>query len=243
MPEFQENHQIVFATEYIESEYDFQGPPNLDIVLVKWNTFKRVHGWGGAAYSESYESNMCCESVSDRPSFSQLDLLSTLEVKRDSPRDGGQSGKGKAKRKLVKSMYTEDFWKLGGDLEATRLPKPDHSTPLNMVGEDNPKRTRTSTSPLFFLISSYALVGTRTGLRDQEPSPSTLDRLSFSFRKRRGDLSAPDEKRELEAGHPRRPQKNSPNAERAIRAGYRISSYFDISHTIDFLLIGTRARF
>jgi hypothetical protein len=165
LPEFQEKRQIVFArsaTRCIESESYLQGSYKPDIILVKWNTFKRVHERAGAAYSESYESDICCESGCDQPRLSWRNLLSTLEVKRGGPGGAGNSGKkpskGKAKEKLVGSTYTEDFGDLKGDLEPARPPKPPQSAPLKMVDEENPTRPRMSISPSsFFFPCSHQL--------------------------------------------------------------------------------------
>ena len=150
LPEFQEERQIVFAcatTVRVEPNPYLEGPPNPDIVLVKWDTFKRVHGCGDATYSESYESTMCCKSCWYRPRLSQLDLLSTLGVKRGGHGDAGQNEKGRVKQNFVKSMYSGDFGKLGGDLEATTPAEYLQSVLLNVVGGDNSTPTCTSASP------------------------------------------------------------------------------------------------
>jgi hypothetical protein len=157
LPEFQEERQIVFAcatTVRVEPNPYLESPPNPDIVLVKWNTFKWVHGCGGAAYSESYESTMCCESGWYRPRLSWLDLLSTLEVKRGGPGDAGQSEKGRAKQKFVKPTYTGDFGKSGGDLGVTTPSKSAHAVLLNVAGGDNSTPTCTSAFPSPFLTFS-----------------------------------------------------------------------------------------
>jgi len=161
LPDFQEDRQITFArsdAKCIGSESYLQGSYKPDIVLVKWNLFKRVHQRAGAAYSESYESNMCCESGCEQPALSWRNLLSTIEVKRGGPGDAGNSGKtqfkGKAKKKFIKPEYTEDFGDLQGDLEAARPSEPPKPAPLKMVDEGNPTRHRTSIALLS--VPSYS---------------------------------------------------------------------------------------
>ena len=143
LPEFQEKRQIVFArnfTRCIKSESYLQGSYKPDIILVKWDTFKRVCECDDAIYSKSYKSNVCSESSCDQPSLSWRNILSTLEVKPRGLGDAGHSGneppKGKVKQNLVKSTYTGDFGKLRGDLEAVKPPKLTPSTPFNIVDED-----------------------------------------------------------------------------------------------------------
>jgi hypothetical protein len=95
-PEFQEKRQIAFArssTRCIKSESYLQGSYKLDIILVKWDTFKRAHGCHDAIYSKSYKSNICSESDCDQPSLSWRNILSTLEVKRGGLGDAGHSGR------------------------------------------------------------------------------------------------------------------------------------------------------
>jgi len=48
---------------------------------------------------------------------------------------------------------------------------------------------------------------------------------------------------EPEAEEPRRPQKQGPKIQSAIYASHKLSSSFDISHTINLLLIGKWAGF
>ena len=147
LPDFQEDCQIAFArsdAKCINSESYLQGSYKPDIVLVKWNLFKGVHQRAGAAYSESYELDMCCESGCEQPALSWRNLLSTVEVKRGGPGDAGNVGKtqskGKAKKKSVKSEYTGDFGDLLGDLEAARPSEPPKPAPLKMVDEENSTR-------------------------------------------------------------------------------------------------------
>jgi len=166
LPDFQEDRQIAFArsdAKCIESGSYLQGSYKPDIVLVKWNLFKRAHQRAGAAYSESYESNVCCESGCEQPTLSWRNLLSTVEVKRGGPGDAGNNGrtlsKGKAKKKTVKSEYTGDFLGLQGDLEAARLSEPQKPAPLKMVDEGNTTRPRTSIAPLsvfFFILIGFS---------------------------------------------------------------------------------------
>jgi hypothetical protein len=83
LPEFQEKRQIVFArssTRCIKSESYLQGSYKLDIILVKWDTFKRAHECNDAIYSKSYKSNICSESDCDQPSLSWRNILSTLST-------------------------------------------------------------------------------------------------------------------------------------------------------------------
>ena len=146
LPEFQENRQIVFArsaAKCIGSESYLQGSYKPDIILVKWDMFKRVHGYSYVAYSMSYESDICCESGRDQPRLSWRNLLSTLEVKCG----GKKSSKGKA--------YTKDFGDLEGDLGEVRPPKSPQPAPLKIVSEENPTCACMSVSFFAFL---YGLI-------------------------------------------------------------------------------------
>lgn len=234
IPEFQEKHQIVFT-----HGYSFAGLSNPDIVLIKWNTFKRVHGHRGDAYSESYEPTICCGYDYSKPYLHWQDILSTLEVKCDNPGDAGDDGNGKARQKSVKSTHTRNFGDLGGDLETARPPKPTQSASLHMVDEGNPTRTRTSASPLSFFTFSLASAQVLTSLRNQEPSPSTSDQPPLPLGGIRGAILDPDTQRGFDPMRLRRQQERSAKAQSAIYASHKISSYFDISHTINLLLIGT----
>jgi len=154
LPKFHEPSQIVFAcsaTKCIKSESYLQGSYKPDIVLIKWNTFKRAHKCPGVAYSGSYESDVCYRSDCDQPRLSWRNILSTLEVKRGGPRGAGNTGnkpsKGKTKGKSVHSTYTGQFEDLGGDIGAIVQPGPPRPAPLKMVGEENPTRSRKSTAP------------------------------------------------------------------------------------------------
>ncbi|KAF9642015.1 hypothetical protein BDM02DRAFT_2818990 [Thelephora ganbajun] len=261
LPKFQEDRQIVFArsdAKGIKSESHLQSSYKPDIVLVKWNVFKTAHQCTRVAYSKSYESDVCCESGSNKPSLSWRNLLSTIEVKRGSPGGAGNSGKnpskGKAKENF-KSTYTGDFEDLRGDLQAARPPEPSQSSSFRMVSEENPTRS----------------LPTRSGLRDQGSSSSTPDRPPLQLQKRRRDLvesygttpkkpksdsntepggtseqraetpSEPGLKKSNEPGveGPKRLQKQAPRVQSAIYASHKISSSFDISHTINLILIGT----
>jgi hypothetical protein len=237
IPEFQEKRQIVFA-----HGYSFEGLFSPDIVLVKWNTFKWVHAREGAAYSASYESTVCC-GYGYKPYLSWRNILSTLEIKRDNPGDAGDDGKGKAKQKFVNSPYTGNFGDLEGDLEMARPPKPTQSASLHMVNEGNPTRTRTSASPSSFFTFSLASVWTLPSLRNQEPLPSTSDQPPLSLGGIHGAILDPDIQRGFDPMRLRRQQEQSTKAQSAIYASHKISSYFDVSHTINLLLIGTWSHF
>jgi len=274
LPGFQNKRQLVFAysaTKCIESESYLQGSYKPDIVLVKWNTFKKVHGRTTSGYSQSYESNICCKSGCDQPKLSWRNLLSTLEVKRGAPGGAGnyekKPPKGKAREKFVNTTYTGGFWELKGDLGGEKPSKVQQSTPLKMVDEENPTRTRTFVPlPSVFTFSSTS-VATRSSLRNRDSSSSTSDRLPSSLQKRRRTLHESDGKlpkrpksesnttpggtneqeaktqSEMEAEEPKRPQKQAPRVQSAIYASHKISSSFDISHTINLLLIGTWVGF
>ena len=162
LPDFKEQRQIVFTrsdAKCIESESYLQGSYKPDIILVKWNVFKRAHQHAGAAYSNSYEEDICCESGCKRPSLSWRNLLSTIEVKRVGPEGAGNSGKtlskGKTAKKSAKSTYTGGFWDLQGDLEAGRPPEPSRSASLLMVDEENPTRSRMCAALLQLSVSSH----------------------------------------------------------------------------------------
>jgi len=165
LPRFQKQRQIVFARsdpKCIESESYLQGSYKPDIVLVKWDVFKRAHRRPRAVYSDSYESRTCCESACDQPSLSWRNLLSTLEVKRGGSRGAGPSGnkqsKGKEKAKSVKLMYTGKFGELQRDLEAAG-PSAGSSRPSlpSMVAEEYSTRT---CSCIIILFLSFAFSST-----------------------------------------------------------------------------------
>jgi len=147
LPEFQEKRQIVFArsdAKSISSASYLGGSYKPDIILVKWNMFKKTHERLDAAYSESYESDICFKSGCDQPDLKWHNILSTVEVKRGGSRETGVSRnelfKGEAKDNSVK--YTGDFGELQGDLEAPVSSKPPQSAPPKMVDEEYPKCLR-----------------------------------------------------------------------------------------------------
>ena len=148
LPAFQETRQIVFAcsaAKCIESESYLQGSFKPDIILVKWDTFERAHQYTGIGYSQSYESDICCDSGCDHPRLSWRNLLSTLEVKR------GTGGKGLSRGgNFVKLMYDGDFSELKGDREMVRSSQHSQSMSPKAVGEIN--STRSCTSIAFFFL-------------------------------------------------------------------------------------------
>jgi len=158
LPKFREEDQIVFARsamKCIKSESYLQGPYKPDIVLVKWNTFKRTHGCAGVTYSKSYESDICYKPGCDQPRLSWRNLLSTLEIKRGGAGNvGNKLPEGKAKGKLAQPMYSGDFLDIGGELKAMAQPRPSQSAPLRMVNEENPTRACRSTTPSSLLTFS-----------------------------------------------------------------------------------------
>ena len=160
LPKLREGGQIVFArsaTKCIKSESYLQGSYKPDIVLVKWNTFKRAHECANAVYSESYQSDICHESSCDQPRLSWRNLLSTLEVKRGRRGGAGNAGngpsKGKAKGNSVQPTYAGEFGDLPGPEEVAPL-GPLRPAPLKMVSEENPTRARKPTASLSFLMVS-----------------------------------------------------------------------------------------
>ena len=162
LPEFKEKTQIVFArsdAKCIGSEDYLQGSYKPDIILVKWDTFKSTYGYPNSTYAESYKWDTCCESGSDKPALSWRNILSTIEVKRDSSggadKGGSQRSKGKAKTKSVQSMYTRDFWDLEGDLRVAGPPNHPQSEPLKMVDEEFSTRSRMSIVLLCFSLHSH----------------------------------------------------------------------------------------
>ena len=90
----EEKRRIVFArsdAKCIGSENYLQGSYKPDIILVKWNVFKDVHGCGTAC-SESYKSYICCESGRDKPDLSWCSILFAVEVKRGGFRGVSKGG-------------------------------------------------------------------------------------------------------------------------------------------------------
>jgi len=159
LPEFQEKRQIVFArsdAKSISSASYLNGSYKPDIVLVKWNMFKKTHQRSDAAYSESYESDICFKSGCDQPALKWHNILSTVEVKRGGSGGTGGSGnerfKGEAKGNSVE--YTGDFGELQGDLEAPVSSKPPQPAPSKMVDEEYPIRLRTFV--VFHRLSSHS---------------------------------------------------------------------------------------
>ena len=153
LPDFQEQRQIVFTrgdAKCIESESRLQDSYKPDIVPVRWNVYKRTHQYAGAAYSSSYEEDICCESVCERPSLSWRNLLSTIEVKRDSAGGAGNSGKklskGKAVEKLVKSTYVGGLGDLQREFEAVGPPEPLRPVSFILVDKENSTRNRMCTA-------------------------------------------------------------------------------------------------
>jgi hypothetical protein len=65
LPEFQEERQTVFArsdAKRIGTESYLQGSYKLDIILVKWRRFKKIHERNHVPYSD-----VCCKSGCDQP--------------------------------------------------------------------------------------------------------------------------------------------------------------------------------
>jgi hypothetical protein len=157
LPECDPKRQPVFvrsATKCIESESYLQGSYKPDIILLKWNTFRRVHNGINDVYSLSYNTEVCCETGSDRSRLCWRNLLSTLEVKRGAPGEAGNRGKqpskGNTKDKFVNLTYAEGFRDLKDDLEAAKPLKVLQSAPSGMVDEENPIRARKSIPPSSF---------------------------------------------------------------------------------------------
>ena len=179
LPEFQEKRQIVFASsasKYVESESYLQGRFKPDIILVKWDTFGRVHQCTGVCYSRSYESDICCNSGYDCPRLSWRNLLSTLEVKR------GHSGKCNAKGNVSKSTYDRGFRELGGDHEAASPPQPQQSVPPKAVRETIPTRRCMS---ITFFVFLHILIDLSSVARKPEKLATltlTLDFRSATLR-------------------------------------------------------------
>ena len=158
LPKFREEGRIVFAcsaTTCIRSESYLQGSYKPDIVLVKWNTFKRAHECPNATYSQSYESNICHESGCNQPTLGWRNLLSTLEVKHSRFRNTAAFGigpsKGKAKRKLVQPTYSREF---GNPVGPEGVPAPGAPQPMppKMVREESQTRARKFAAPSPFLV-------------------------------------------------------------------------------------------
>lgn len=83
LPEFQEEQHIVFASsakKYTTTESYLQNPFKPDLILVKWDEFTSVHDCAGAAYHKSYKSDICSYSGHYQSKLSWLNLLSTVEV-------------------------------------------------------------------------------------------------------------------------------------------------------------------
>jgi len=131
---------VCSATTCIRSESYLQGSYKPDVVLVKWDTFKRAHERPKATYPESYRSNICHESGCNQPSLSWRNLLSTLEVKHSRLRSAADFGsgpsKGKAKRKFVQSTYYGEFGDLVG-LEGVPSPGAPPPIPPKMMREES----------------------------------------------------------------------------------------------------------
>jgi len=260
LPEFKEERQIVFArsdTKCIGTETYLQGSYKPDIILIKWSKFKTKYGYEGRPYSESYSLGICCESGRGKPPLGWFNILSTVEVKRGD--SGGAGSEGGVKARSVKSKYAGGFTNLQGD-EVLGSSKPQQSAPQKMVDEEHSTHRCMSITPFFFTFSPCS-VGTRTGTRSQGLPPSTSDR-PVSSQKRRRELQETTEtvpKRarsdgvtkpggtsesgvkpgEPEAEKPAKPQKQAPKIQSAIYASQKMSSSFDISHTINFTLVGT----
>ena len=166
LSEFQEKRQIVFArsdAKCIESEDYLQGSHKPDIILVKWDKFKSTYGYPKSAYAESYKRDTCCESDKVKPALSWRNILSTIEVKQGgfggASTGGNRRSKGKARAKLVKSMYTGDFWDLEGDLGVAGSSKLPQSAPLKIVDEEFSTHSRMSIALCFSLRSHQLQLG------------------------------------------------------------------------------------
>ena len=160
LPKFQEGRRIVFAhsdAKFIKSNNHLQNSYKPDIILIKWDVFKIAHGSPSAAYSKSYQSDLCCKSNSEQPVFTWCNVLSTVEVKRSDSRGTGQSGnkgsKGKAKEKSVKWTYSDHFWKLSGDLKAPGSSNPPQPAPEKIITEEYLTRSRMS---VVFCLPSHS---------------------------------------------------------------------------------------
>ena len=267
LPEFQEERQIVFArsdAKCIESDSYLKGSYKPDIILVKWDVFKRAQLCSSFAYPESYKSYICCESSHSQPTLSWRNLLSTIEVKRGVGTSGKKKSKDKTRAKSIKSEYLGGFVDLEEVLEATGPSIPSRTS--KMVNEEYSVRT-CSCIIHHLLLPSHShqplAVPSRSSPRNQESSSSTStsDRLASASQKRSRGLqefhgSAPKKpkgntnvtaggssaQRAESPGEPgtarKRPQKQAPKVQSAIYASHKISASFDISHTINLILVG-----
>ena len=143
LPDFNKDRQIVFArsdARCIESESYLKGSYKPDIVLVRWETLKKMQGKLQASFSHSYTSDICCKSGCDQPKLDWRNLLLTLEVKCGSKHGG-------ANKWFLKNTYSSDF----GDLSAepTTADPPTFPPPAlpHRAREIYPTRSRTSVSP------------------------------------------------------------------------------------------------
>ena len=149
LPEFQEGRAIVFGTsakKYILTETPQQGSYKPDLILVKWSNFKTVYEREHAAYSESYESDLCSLSPAGSKWFTWRNLLSTIEVKLGGPRNA---------RKAIpeNGEYSQGFGELHGDRASNTPLKDPQGKPPVAVSEENPTRSCESSARLGFLAS------------------------------------------------------------------------------------------
>jgi len=176
----QEKRRIVFArsdAKCIDSESYLQGSYKPDIILVKWDVFKRAHQCPRAAYSESYESHICCKSGKAR-------WLQT------SWHGWQESIQGQGKRKFRQTDVHWGVWGFQGDLEAAGpSAEPPRPSLPKMVTEEYPTRSRSCLILLCLPSHSHQpSVPTRSGLRNQGSSSSTSDRPASLLQKRHRDL-------------------------------------------------------
>ena len=147
LPDFSKDRQIVFArsdARCIESESYLQGSYKPDIVLIRWETLKKMQGKPRASFSHSYTSDICCKSGCDQPKLNWRNLLSTVEVKRGS-KPGG------ANKRFLKKVYSSDFEDLGAEPTTAEPPTFRPFALPQRAREVYPTRSRMSISPSTFV--------------------------------------------------------------------------------------------
>lgn len=145
LPDFQDRYQVAFARIFARcAEHEDEDLRSPDIVLVKWNASKVAGGYSGATYSESHESNLCCDPSFIHSPPEWVDFLSTLEVGCFPPASTLGSPGDETREERGPVEYIVDFGGLQGDPEVSPL-----SSCPGMVDLERPMSTPSRMSVIF----------------------------------------------------------------------------------------------
>ena len=245
LPKFQKSDQVVFVRvdpKPVARETYLQGLYKPDIALTKWNLVEEQQEGTETDYSKSHNSDLCCSPRSSFPKShpSWKDVLLTVEVKRGSSTASKAGGKESVDKPGAKE-YTSVFGELEGDScqDAPSSEPPSSPYVVRMARERRPKRSGTSiVLALPSLRSHWVLAcggsrGLKVGKETFRIKRGTTN-PSGKNGGERGALSEDGKKADVPAKALQQPNR----IQSAVYAAHRLSSSFNITHTINIVLVG-----